>query len=340
MSKNRRSPWQGTVVPVKRKGVIIAFQARVPYVDDLGATRQKSVNKPTKREAERERARLVNERDARGLTKPERRTLAEEARHWLDVVKPNKIKDTSLHTYRQKMERYVIPYLGHLALRELRRHHFETWQRRLQDAGLSNSMINGVSDMVVHMLERLVPELWSVNPARIERLRKIKPKRVALSPEQVEAVIAAAPPVWFQLFLTILFWTGVRSGELAAVQLFNVFEDDPVFPYLKVVGTRYELSHERGVHAPKTEASFRIVPLLPPAADAFRAMRRQHIDNLHSFGITWNPEQYVFLTTKTQRLYGHSQLYMAWRTALKKAGLPSLPFHTTRHTTATLLLAA
>ncbi len=340
MSKHRRSPWQGTVVAIKRKGVIIAYQARVPYIDDLGFTKQKSVNKPTRREAERERSRLVLERDIRGLAKPERRTVADEARHWLDNVKRDKIKNTSLHTYRQKMERYVIPFIGHIELATLRRHHCESWQRRLQDDGLSNAMVNSITDMVVHMVDRLVPDILPANVARIERLPKVKPNRMALTPEQVDAVIAAYPSAWFQRFLTVLFWTGLRSGELAALRLPDVFEDHAVLPHIKVVGTRYELGHMRGVHAPKSEAGVRIVPLLPPAVEALRVMRADHITQLHMVGTKWNPEQYVFLTTQTERPYGHSQLYIAWRAALKSAGLPPLALHTTRHTTATLLLAA
>lgn len=341
MKKRRSSPWQGSIVEVKRKGVVIAYQARVPYEDALGVTRHRSINARTRREADRARARLVLERDAgRGIVRPERRTVADEAHHWLETVKRGKIKNTSLDTYRQKMERYVYPYIGHIELTALRRHHCETWQRKLLDAGLSHAMINSVTDMVVHMCERLVPDVLSSNVARIERLPKKPSDRTALTPEQVDLVIAAYPRAWFRRFLTILFWTGLRSGELAALRLPDVLEDHPVLPHIRVVGTRYQLGHERGVHTPKTAAGERIVPLLPPAAQALREMRADHIAQLRAFGMSWNPEQFVFLTGLTERPYGHSQLYMAWRSALNAAGLPVLPLHTTRHTTATLLLAA
>ena len=46
------------------------------------------------------------------------------------------------------------------------------------------------------------------------------------------------------------------------------------------------------------------------------------------------------MTQKTQRPLGHSQLYAAWRAAIQHAGLPAMPLRTTRHSAATLLLAA
>lgn len=334
----RRAAWQGTVVKIKRKGMVVAYQARVPYLDDLGKPQTWHKNKPSQRAAEIERARLVQQRDTQGLHRAERRTVAQEAEHWLSTVKRGKLRPTSLHAYQQRMRAYVLPYIGHLELTALKRQHCETWQRTLLDRGLSHSLINAVTDMVVHMLDRLVPGTIPHNPARIERLEKVRAPRRALTPEEVDRVVVAYKALWFRRFLTILFWTGLRSGELAGLRLPDVHEGDLV-PHIRIVGTRWQLGHDRGVHDPKTDAGIRTIPLLPPALQAIREQRVDQIALLRAFGASFNPEQYLFVT-RTERPYSHSQLYIAWRQSLERAGLPPLPLHTTRHTTATLLLAA
>ncbi|MPY94028.1 MAG: hypothetical protein GEV08_13475 [Acidimicrobiia bacterium] len=51
----------------------------------------------------------------------DRTTVAAYCRDWCDTIAPQTTRDTSAAHYRWLLDRYVLPYLGHLRLEDLTR---------------------------------------------------------------------------------------------------------------------------------------------------------------------------------------------------------------------------
>lgn len=95
----------------------------------------------------------------------------------------------------------------------------------------------------------------------------------------------------------------------------------------------YKIRRLRGTLAltpPKTHASERIIPLLPPVVDAIREHRASA-----------PASEFDLLFTDGRGFPIHpARDAKAWYAALERAGLPRVSHHSARHTTATLLLEA
>ena len=73
----------------------------------------------TRRQAEAERAKLVNELNTGSYIAPGRTRLAEWVRDsWLPMTEP-RVKPTTFHSYRRNLELHVLPTLGHRPLQQL-----------------------------------------------------------------------------------------------------------------------------------------------------------------------------------------------------------------------------
>ena len=79
---------------------------------------------------------------------------------------------------------------------------------------------------------------------------------------------------------------------------------------------------------PKTKSSIRVVPIPPLLVQALAAQQAVAADNEHN--LVW--------TRDDGTPWRHKQVLEAWRKATERAGIPQCDMHSTRHTTASLLL--
>lgn len=89
----------------------------------------------TKREAERELAKLITELEKGTYIEPSKLTFGEYLLQWLEECRARNLAPTTLRRYGQIIRLRVIPYLGMIPLDKLRPVHLQQFYRELVERG-------------------------------------------------------------------------------------------------------------------------------------------------------------------------------------------------------------
>lgn len=139
-----------------------------------------------------------------------------------------------------------------------------------------------------------------------------------------------------RVMINTLLFTGLRSGELLALQWCDVNFDEGTIIVSK---TLQRLVGKYRLAEPKTKASERIVSAQPELFELLRAHRAWQDERKAVFGSAWEQPEQVF-TTATGGFYNGVTLNQQFKGILRKNGLLDLHIHDLRHATASLLINA
>ena len=306
--------------------------------DEKGLPRTKNVLAKTKRECQ-EKLKQLRETVTGSKTEKVRPEMP--FGEWLDFwyqnyVKPQ-IRPTTQANYEAKIYQQIIPELGKIPLNQLAQKDLQQFYARMKTGGrlirteqfgkgLSDSMVRGLHAACRSALEKAVQEeLIRTNPAVG---CKLPPKRgremQVLSPEELQRfLIQAQAEGYYELFLLDLC-TGLRRGELLALQW-----DDLDFKTgtLTVNKQVYEVKGQLQVSVPKTRASIRRLVLPPGVVEVLRAYR-ETVDSRWMFPSPVKEDMPMTPGAVRRRL----------QIILERAGCKRIRFHDLRHTFATLSL--
>jgi len=136
----------------------------------------------------------------------------------------------------------------------------------------------------------------------------------------------------------VAFFCGLRIGEILGLKWRYVDLDK------REIHVRYQIQRMRDGSGlaevqPKQDEQ-RTVPFGQRVAAALRAHRlRQKEERLASPGGEYDDRDLVFATRRGTPLDAQNVVNRSFKPELRRAGLPDIPFHATRHTCATLMLA-
>lgn len=310
-----------------------------------GRRRRAHVTVATRREGEREEAKLRHE-VAEGLDlEPTRITVAEYLSRWLGTVRPN-LAPATYRRYEDLLRLHVMPYVGAVVLSKLRPLHVQQMYTRLQD-GISADGRSLAPRTRLHVHRALSTALaqavrWqiisrnvceAVDPpqaprAEIEALRPEKARRLL-------EVAEAENSIWGDAVVLAL-QTGLRQGELLGLRWQDV---DAERSRLTVYQTLQYLPGEgMAFRQPKTNRSGRTIPLGTTAVEALSRVRRRQLKKRLALGAAYKDLGLVF-TTALGTPIGANNLRRAFRRIVARAEVGPLRFHDLRHAHATLLLA-
>lgn len=247
-------------------------------------------------------------------------TVADAAAEWLRYVEHDRAcKPSTLVDYRHTANR-ITTELGHLRLEDVTPELLEQWKATLK---ASNRTVAKYL-VILHGIFRRAMKVWGLprNPAAdVERPRfRVSDDIDAFSPEEVHALVRAAGSEQDScLYLTAAF-TGLRLGELLALQWRDVdFAGE-------AIRVRRSYNVHGGVGSPKS-GKIRSVPMVPDVAAALaRLGEREHFTD---------DDDLVF-AGETGGFQDATALRDRYRAALTRAELRQLRFHDLRHTFGTL----
>lgn len=263
-------------------------------------------------------------------------TLKAYAERWLDQ-QDGELRPSTVQGYRSLMSAHVLPALGHLRLKDLRRTHVKEFLAHKKADGFGRAYIVQMRRVLHACLEEARDdEHLAVNPAATRRKRTGgRPERAAIKAmdaAQLQRFLAAAAekrPDRYPLF-RLLAGTGLRLGEAFGLQWEDVDLAGGLLWIHKTV--------TNGTAGPvKTHRSNRPVDLAPGLVNV---LLQWDADTKARALATGKPRPpWVFPGARGGAAY-HSPIEDDCKAILRHAGLPAhFTPHALRHTYASLLLA-
>jgi integrase len=251
---------------------------------------------------------------------------------WLELVRPT-VEYGTYKPYKHHVEHHIVPYVGTLRLVELKRFHVEELYAALAKNGVSAAMQRKIGTTLTIALGAAVDkEMIPFNPAaRVRKPKAAKPEIHPLETDQVAEFLRAAKEDRLYAFYVVALDSGMRPGELFALQ-WSDFDFDRGRVTVKKSVAPNELG-QLHVKEVKTQKGRRQIRLSAFTLAALLDHRRRMVVEGHAGAPVFCNTAGNFI--RLNDLHRHS-----FKPLLKRAGLPDIRLYDLRHTCATLLLLA
>ena len=275
------------------------------------------------------------------LTEDSRMTLGEWLDIWLEEYKEGTVRPSTIQSYRQYINSYIKPQLGHKQISLITGQDIQRMYNRLKREGriyehlekgyqLSDATICHIHNTLhCAMKDAVQAHIIPRNPTEGATAPRpnYKPMRV-LNEQELDTFIEAIreDEVWYDFFYTELM-TGLRRGEICGLMWKDFDEKKGT---LNVCRTLH--GKEMGVFAlgaTKTSKGTRTIILPGSIVELLRQRKKRAVS------------QWIFPNPTSPELpMSPASAYQRLKVLLKLAGLPDIRFHDLRHTFATHALAS
>ncbi|KQQ30938.1 integrase [Methylobacterium sp. Leaf125] len=298
----------------------------------------------TKREAQKECARLITEMQGGDYVEPGKETLAKYLDRWLDNMR-SQVSPRSHERYAELARKNVVPLLGSVILTKLRPEQISAAYSKALVSGRRDGS-GGLSPRTVHHMHRILRQAlsqavqWRIlarNPADAVGGPKVeKTKMRALDAHETAQLLAHFRPT--RMFTPVLLGAlcGLRRGEVTALRWRAV---DFAAGQLAIVEST-EQTH-RGTRAKETKSGrSRRVALPSIVADELRRQRIRQAEELLKLGVRLSDDDHVFAQADGMPVQPNSLTHEFTRILAQSSALPRIRFHDLRHSHATQMLAS
>jgi len=299
--------------------------------------------KGTKREAQKECARLITEMERGTYIETKRETVASFLERWIEHMK-GQVSPRSHERYAELCRKNIVPLLGGLTLTKLQPTHISQAYANALASGRRDGK-GGLSPASVHYQHRVLKKAlgqavkWrllpsspvdSVDPPRVERTR-MQTYDMAQTAEAL--ALTRLTRLYVPVLLALL--CGLRRGEITALRWRNVDLDAG---QLAIVESTEQTSKATRLKETKTGRA-RTVALPSLVVEELRRHRIEQARELLRIGIRQDGESFVYAREDGQPMQPRS-LTHAWDQFRVRTTLPRIRFHDLRHSHATHLLAS
>ena len=256
-------------------------------------------------------------------------TFREASDIWFAENEP-RWRHTNAATSRAILDKRLLPTFGDKNVAAITRAELLSFRagtagisNRKEQGSLSASRVNHIMGVMRMVLADAADKLGFVSPYR--NIKPLRAKKADIEPftlDEVERMLATVRAD-YRPYLTLRFFTGLRSGEANALEWKHIdFDND-------VICVRQVLVRDELVET-KTDGSTRDVPMIPAVRQALLEQRK----------ITPKDSPWVFVAPEGGPVNLVNFTNRVWHPLLRHLELrPRRPYQT-RHTAATLMLAA
>ena len=302
------------------------------YDEKTGKRLIKNVLGKTQAEVKEKLAKAVAEAESVDVRRADEYTLGTWLQTWYELYAKPHLRFSTAEYYRRGIELHITPRIGDIPLKKLTGRDLQGLYKdlrehgRLREAqkgkqpGLSDSTIRGIHTMLHNALDRAVKERLIVrNPADDCVPPKIpKHEMKILPPEQIKSYLTAADQRGVLPMFYLELISGLRKGELVALQWSDMDIENKTISVSKQAGRNN--AGEPDITRPKTENSIRKISIPQDAVDLLVAEHQKHPNN-----------PWMFPSPKTGEMYHPDSIVNIHKKILKDAGLDHLRFHDLRH---------
>lgn len=319
----------------------------IEYGKDPSTGKRKRFKKAfrgSKKDAEREMARLLTEVEQGLFIEPSKMTVAEFFQKWLtDYAKAN-VAPRTYHRYEEIVLKSIIPNLGQLPITKLKPLHVQNYYTKMLTEGRAGRT-GGLSPTTVLQHHRIIHKAlemavkWLIVPRNIadavEPPKKVKKEMKVLTVEQVTYMLQEAAKTQFFPQIVLAIYTGMRRGEIYGLRWQDInFENGTI-----TINQAAQYIPKQGLSSklPKNEKS-RVVDVPDIVIKILKQVKAKQNEDRLAAGENWKDKEGLVFTDKNGgRLHPDSisSWFPDW---LEEIKLPRIRFHDLRHTYASLVL--
>ena len=302
------------------------------YDEKTGKRLIKNVLGKTQAEVKEKLAKVVAEAETVDVRRADEYTLGTWLQTWYELYAKPHLRFSTAEYYRRGIELHITPRIGDIPLKKLTGRDLQWLYKDLQEhgrlreaqkgkqPGLSDSTIRGIHTMLHSALDRAVKERLIVRNPADDCVPPKNPKHEMriLPPEQIKSYLTAAEQRGVLPMFYLELISGLRKGELVALQWADLDIENKTISVSKQAGRNN--AGEPDITRPKTENSIRKISIPQDAVDLLVAEHQKHP------GSPW-----MFPSPKTGEMYHPDSVVNIHKKILKDAGLEHLRFHDLRH---------
>lgn len=297
----------------------------------------------TKREAQKESARLITELGSGDYTEPSKETVARFLTRWVEHMR-SQVSPRTAERYEELAVKSLVPLIGAIVLTKLRAEQISQAYSRALVSGRRDGK-GGLAPRTVHHMHRILRQAldqavaWrsiNRNPADLVKPPKVERKAMrALDAAETVVLLSHFRPT--RMFVPVLLGVlcGLRRGEITALRWRCL---DLVSGKMAIVEST-EQTH-KGTRAKETKSGkSRSVALPSLAVEELRRHRARQAEELFKLGVRLSDDDHVFAQADGSPVQPNSLTHEFVRILTASKVLPRIRFHDLRHSHATHLLA-
>lgn len=316
----------------------------VSYYNARGERKLKWIPLSTsKRESERQLARIVAELQSGQYVDAGRLTVAEYLRKWLQEYARNKVTARTYERYEEIVEKHLIPALGGIRLSKLSPIQINTYYANALENGRRDGQ-GGLAPKTVLQHHRVLHRALTVavkwgllarNPAdAVDPPKPETREMIALTEEQTVRLLKACEGTPLYVPVVLAVTCGLRRGEILALRWQDV---DLEAGTLSVRRSLEETRSGLRFKEPKTHRSRRPIALPPLTVEVLKRHRHEQRKVRVMMGPAYQDNDLVCAGPDGRPLRP-DYLTQTLPKIAERSGLPRIRFHDLRHTHASILL--
>lgn len=310
----------------------------------------------TKREAQRECARLIAELDSGTYVEPTKQLVSDFLDEWLKFIKPS-VAPKTWERYAEICRKGLAPLIGNVVIAKLNTNRIDAAfsealtkpraDHRKRKDGEKAGPLPPLAPRTVHHYRRVLIkalsqavtwERLSRNPAVATTPPKIERKKMlAYDVGQTATLLEALRPTRMFIPTLLAVTCGLRRGEILALRWRHVELGDNL-RQLAIVESAEQTDDGVRYKEPKSGRA-RTVALSASTVAELKAHRARQAEEQLRIGIRPDADSFVVAQIDGQPLQPRS-LTHEWVRVLSKTSLPRIRFHDLRHSHASQMLAA
>jgi integrase len=298
------------------------------------------IGKMPKAEADAKKREILSAVD-KGTTREEATSTTLEAflNSWMEATR-DRLASRTAERYASIVKLHIIPIIGSVKLSRLTPEHLRKAYKAVKDKGLSNQTCLHVHRALHTALQYGVREerILSENVAgRVKAPAVERREHAPVSREQIRLLMAAAKDTRLEVPIAVAALTGLRRGELLALQWKHVDLDKAT---LFVAAS---LEHSRAARGrvrfkgPKSKTSRRVIPLAPECVMLLRSHKATQEEEGKLAGDAYVDNDLVFPNPDGSP-WPPDTLTAQFSQLAKSVGMRGFRFHDLRHAFASLAL--
>ena len=236
------------------------------------------------------------------------------------LEKEKKLQQTTINSYWSNFKNHILPFIGNKYRNEISPKQIKEWYLSVGTLGTLNICVNSILKPAFEIA--IIEGYIQTSPFVVKfPILKSDYEMNPFSLEEIKLLLNNSDG-WFKNFLGIAFFTGMRTGEILALEWKDIMLDDSL---VSITKTQTCGLNKR----PKTKNSIREIDIISQAEIFFK--NQEKISGLG---------QNLFNASKrTGKLYGSCSLKYRWKELLKKCNLKYRNIYQTRHSFASNMLS-